>query len=360
MIMSKPQDLTGQTFGDFTPIEYLGKSKWKCKCVKCGYETTKKQSTLMTWKNYCPECKSLVGKIFGDYEVLSQAETENKYEYIFHCKCIKCGAETQRTYNLLKRSNNRCQECNSEFGQRTDCKGYAEDLTGQTFGKLTVVEYIGKKLTHSLWRCQCECGNYCEKTVSQLHRGTNPMCPECLKPVTLSRAMDNIVGDRSENKVDNYGDYSVINDIILVDTEDVERLLAFKRKWQISAQGYAYITDKNHEQIFIHRYLTGLPDRYDPETQLIADHEDGNRLNNRKDNLRVIKKPENPINCGLYKNNTSGCKGVSWLERLGKWQVNIQYQKKNYYLGVYSDYNEAVRVRKEAEKKYFGDLNRKE
>lgn len=75
-------DLTGQTFGDFTPIEYLGKSKWRCRCVKCDNETIKSQTTLVTRKNYCPECKSLVGKTFGDYEVLSQAETENKYEYL--------------------------------------------------------------------------------------------------------------------------------------------------------------------------------------------------------------------------------------------------------------------------------------
>ena len=34
--------------------------------------------------------------------------------------------------------------------------------------------------------------------------------------------------------------------------------------------------------------------------------------------------------------------------------------KQRHYLGVYSDYDEAVRVRKEAEEKYFGEFKRDE
>ena len=49
---------------------------------------------------------------------------------------------------------------------------------------------------------------------------------------------------------------------------------------------------------------------------------------------------------------------MSYLKRLNKWQVNINVNKKSIYLGVYSDFDEAVRVRKEAEKKYFGEYNR--
>ena len=75
-------------------------------------------------------------------------------------------------------------------------------------------------------------------------------------------------------------------------------------------------------------------------------------------NLRDIQKEINPINCKIYSNNTSGQKGVSYLKRLNKWQVNINVNKKSIYLGVYSDFDEAVRVRKEAEKKYFGEYNR--
>lgn len=52
--------------------------------------------------------------------------------------------------------------------------------------------------------------------------------------------------------------------------------------------------------------------------------------------------------------NTSGKTGVCWDKRLNKWQVNIRRNKVKYYLGVYSDFQEAVKVREDAELKYFG------
>ena len=103
-----------------------------------------------------------------------------------------------------------------------------------------------------------------------------------------------------------------------------------------------------------------LPTRYDNTTKLIVDHINGNRLDNRKSNLRICHKEKNPINCKKYKNNTSGCKGVSWSKRLNKWQVTININKRHIYLGLYSDLEEAITVRKEAEKKYFGEFTRDE
>lgn len=38
-------------------------------------------------------------------------------------------------------------------------KHYRKDITGKKFGRLTAIEYVGKNNTnHSLWLCQCECG----------------------------------------------------------------------------------------------------------------------------------------------------------------------------------------------------------
>ena len=49
-------------------------------------------------------------------------------------------------------------------------------LTGQKFGKLTVLErgedYISPSGSHLLrWKCQCDCGNIINATTSQLKRG---------------------------------------------------------------------------------------------------------------------------------------------------------------------------------------------
>lgn len=50
----------------------------------------------------------------------------------------------------------------------------------------------------------------------------------------------------------------------------------------------------------------------------------------------------------LNSNNTSGHKGV--FQKRGKWAAQIQYKKKTYYLGSYDKLEEAVEVRKQAEK----------
>ena len=58
----------------------------------------------------------------------------------------------------------------------------------------------------------------------------------------------------------------------------------------------------------------------------------------------------------LPKNNTSGAKGVSWSKSRQLWEVGIQIHGKKIHLGRYADFTEAVKVRKEAEEKYFKPL----
>tara|TARA_R110000764_G_scaffold28636_7_gene67423 strand:- start:1849 stop:2334 length:486 start_codon:yes stop_codon:yes gene_type:complete len=102
----------------------------------------------------------------------------------------------------------------------------------------------------------------------------------------------------------------------------------------------------------LHRVIMEAPDGMD------VDHIDGNTLNNRKSNLRVCSHHENLMNRKKHKNNKSGVKGVSWYKNLNKWHAQIQCDKK-IHLGYYDDFDEAVKVRKEAEEKYFGEFNRK-
>lgn len=52
--------------------------------------------------------------------------------------------------------------------------------------------------------------------------------------------------------------------------------------------------------------------------------------------------------------NTSGCRGVSWHKGVGMWQARIQFQGIMYNLGYRADVVEAAKLRREAEKEYFG------
>ena len=54
------------------------------------------------------------------------------------------------------------------------------DLTGQKFGRLTVLERFSNKKHHTRWLCICECGNTCTPTAQDLKRGGAKSCG-CLR-----------------------------------------------------------------------------------------------------------------------------------------------------------------------------------
>lgn len=54
--------------------------------------------------------------------------------------------------------------------------------------------------------------------------------------------------------------------------------------------------------------------------------------------------------------NTSGYTGVYFHKRKNKWYVEIKFQKKRYYLGSYTNFDDAVLVRKIAENRLHGDF----
>ena len=52
-----------------------------------------------------------------------------------------------------------------------------KDLAGRTFGRLTVLGYLGKnKHGLSLWECKCECGNFVSVTTCHLTGGHTKSC----------------------------------------------------------------------------------------------------------------------------------------------------------------------------------------
>jgi len=74
------------------------------------------------------------------------------------------------------------------------------------------------------------------------------------------------------------------------------------------------------------------------------DHIDGNGLNNRIENLRVVDRKQNMYNRPIYKCNKIGYKGV-WLdERSRRYRATISKDKKAYWLGTYNCPIEAARA----------------
>lgn len=75
------------------------------------------------------------------------------------------------------------------------------------------------------------------------------------------------------------------------------------------------------------------------------DHEDGNGLNNAWSNIRAVSNAENHRNCKMLSVNKSGVNGVHWDKRYNKWRVKIGPT----FLGRFDSFEEATRVRREAE-----------
>jgi hypothetical protein len=88
------------------------------------------------------------------------------------------------------------------------------------------------------------------------------------------------------------------------------------------------------------------------------DHINGDPLDNRRSNLRVVSQQENMMNKATYKNSTSKIKGVN-LNKKGLWVARIQVGNKRLFLGSSKDKEVAEKLRIEAEKKYFGKYDRK-
>ena len=120
--------------------------------------------------------------------------------------------------------------------------------------------------------------------------------------------------------------------------------------------GNGYLrTAINYKSYYIHRLIFVMFHGYFPKQ---IDHIDGNRSNNRIENLRPATYPENNRNAKIRIDNSSGCKNVSWAKDRQKWCVAIRLNRKRIYLGYYEDLELADLVAHEARDKYHKEFAR--
>lgn len=164
-------DLTGKQFGKWTVLEYVGKSKWKCRCA-CGTEKEVYSQSLRNGTSTscgCNKIHNLVGQRFGRLLVLEDSGKRNKKRYIiWKCKC-DCGNICYVGADSFKNGEG-TRSCGCLMKERTS--EYINDLTGQVFGKLLVLEKTDKRQDGNVvWKCLCQCGNICERSGRNLHYG---------------------------------------------------------------------------------------------------------------------------------------------------------------------------------------------
>ncbi len=121
-------------------------------------------------------------------------------------------------------------------------------------------------------------------------------------------------------------------------------------RWEIDKDGYAVSRRKGREdrRKLMHRLVMGA------SALDIVDHRNGNRLDNRRTNLRFCTRSQNGINAGVKKNNTSGFKGVSKLGNV--WRAYINADWKQIHLGCFPTAELAASARENAERRMYGEF----
>ena len=123
----------------------------------------------------------------------------------------------------------------------------------------------------------------------------------------------------------------------------------------ITDQGYIVINIKGNRHK-AHRLAWLIMIGEWPEKQI--DHKNGIRDDNRWNNLRLATNSQNHANGKLYKNNTSGYKGVIWSKEKKKWRADVRFYGETKFLGYYDNIKSAAEAYKKAAQKYFGNFMR--
>lgn len=120
-------------------LKEIGYKSWSSSANK---EIKQKYS----WYRY-NNLENLVGKTFGELTVIEQAEGKHQQRY-WICKC-SCGQITKPI-----------PTCHLKSGHTKSC-GHLQfnNLLGQKFNKLTVINDVKNSYKSKYWLCKCDCGN---------------------------------------------------------------------------------------------------------------------------------------------------------------------------------------------------------
>lgn len=233
------------------------------------------------------------------------------------------------------RGNRFCNIC------RKGCKIQEGVQVGYTTGQLKVVELLPRTpYTKPKARTLCTCGNLSDMFVGNLIR-TTKSCGECLPYFQYRGAVLHITLYKRMVPVE-----------FIVDIEDAQVVL--NSNWTVhesEINSYIRKSGTGDERILLHRLLTNCPD------DMLVDHINGNGLDNRRSNLRVVDNKDNSRNTKINIRNTSGKSGVTYRNDTGMWRAKIGKDGKVIDLGSFSNKEDAISAREYAEIQYNYHIN---
>ena len=203
--------------------------------------------------------------------------------------------------------------------------GGKKDLTGKRFGKLTVIENTGMtEQKYRIWRCRCDCGGEIMASTKQLKSGVIRDCG-CVPKTNArnGRVAEDLTGQR-------FGRLTALRP-----TERRDRKGSVYWMCRCDCGGQAEVPGDRLVQGNV-LSCGCLKSENQKEIEGRLHRIDGTCL-------EILEKRK------YRRDNKSGFRGVFRMKN-GHYRVYIGFKGKRYNLGTYSDYEEAVDIRLQAEK----------
>lgn len=219
------------------------------------------------------------------------------------------------------------------------------DLTGQRFGRLLILSKDQEnKNGQARWLCKCDCGN--EKVIvgTYIRSGLTQSCG------CLNREISSKIHSTHGQTQGSTTSKKII-------TSEYQAWLAMKKRCAATNR-----KDSKHYALrgisvsprWINSFENFLEDvGLRPSPNHSIDRIDVNG-NYEPGNVKWSDRTEQALNKRVYSRSISGCKGVTWSKTHSKWWARINVNGKRIHIGYFTDIDEAIEARKQAEIKYFG------
>ena len=254
-----------------------------------------------------------VGRLVVDSDT---GQRKNGYT-IWHCVCDCGGTIALDTRTLQRRTVLDC-------GCMSKVKPGQKDIQGQRFGRLVAIEPTQERSSGgaTVWKCKCDCGKECLAVSTQLTQGNKKSC-----------------GCMSHPPIKDY---------------------TGKRFGRLTVKGYFGKSDGMHRWECLcdcgNTTIVGQTQLQSGKTKSCGCL----RAKSVAENMKFVDGTSVTLlekaGSRLVSTNTSGYNGVYFSKKARKWRAQIGFMGNNFYLGSFSNVDEAVKARKEAEKHIYADF----
>ncbi len=257
------------------------------------------------------------GREYGWLTVIGEGTRDTTGHFRYQVRC-RCGKEYAVQPAFLKKANPKCRECSV----RHDSKGRKRiACVGRTIGTWEVLAEEGKNSRGEyVYKSRClVCGGISHKTQGGMRASNGEGCQYCRPDyhfVVEGASAKGTLPDGTE---------------FIIDAEDMETVS--QHYWHYKkGKGYIISAQRQTRKLQLHRFLLGLADE-----SVIVDHANRNRLDCRKENLRIVTPQQNSMNSSLPRSNASGFIGVSFVTSKRRYRAQIGLGNRDIFLGSSKD-----------------------